>query len=264
MNYIDNIPFPELTQIYSDFTALGSEKDLKENLEKFSDKWKILNKTDWLFPQMLAKFSDLPLTRKETGLISGKNLFLEIRKSPFYSGMWVLCTQGSRGLWVPRQTDPKNVNFSALVPLIMSAFKKYKDIQYSEWDREEIKYITDATLTEAMLTELPKLTPDEVLEARRKGLVYKSGPRIGESRNPMTTYALYIPNEYGLSDLNALSKIMLCQTWVAHPANRTKYMITSSSHWDQMPEPLIDTTVLLKNTENKSAPYLPKSTEIFW
>jgi hypothetical protein len=39
---------------------------------------------------------------------------------------------------------------------------------------------------------------------------------------------------------------MLSQIWVAHPENRTKYMVLDPLNWDRVPPPLIETDIFQK------------------
>ena len=222
--------------------------EFKEYLTEFSTKWKVKANSEWIFGQMLAKFSTLSLTKSDTGY-DGNALLEEIRKSPFLSGMLVMCRFPTRGNWIKDQTDPKYRDYCSLVPLIMSAFKKYKKINYSEWDRSTISSITEKELATAMLhEELPDLTVDQILEARTDGLTYKKDTKLGEVKPVKTTYRMYISAEkgHGLESLDPMTQIMLCQTWAAHPSNRTEYMILDPLDWDHMPEPILS-TVVLKN-----------------
>ena len=242
------------------YRGLGSEEEaeLKVFLDEFALKYKFTVNAEWIFGQMLAKLSSLPLVRNTNNKISAKALVEEIRQSPFLTGMWVVCNYPTRSTWIKGQTDEKYRNFSALVPLIMSAFKKYKDIPYSDWERTEIHHITEKHLANVMrMDKLPDLTKDEVIEARTAGLTVKSGVKMGEVRSPKSTFTLYIPAGMGFDDLDMLAKIMICQTWCAHPSIRTEYMILNPLDWDNMPEPLVSSTVLLKNAVASSNFYPP-------
>jgi len=237
---MDKSKYPGMSAQYKDEFSIY--------MDSFATKHKMQANAEWIFSQILAKFSTLPLVEYEDDTISASELFKEIRKSPFLSGMLLVCKHSTRSTFIKGQTDEKYKNFSSLVPLVMSAFKKYKNIPYSRWDKDEIQYITEAKLAKVMKMEtLPDITVDEVLEARLAGLTIKSGNKMGELRPLKSTFTLYIPAGTALDGLEMLAKIMICQTWVAHPSTRTEYMILNPIDWDNMPDPLIGSAVMLKN-----------------
>jgi hypothetical protein len=138
--------------------------------------------------------------------------------------------------------------YCTLVPLILYAHKLYNNVDYSRWERETLNYVVNDSLCEAMLTETPQLTTERLLELRDIGLI-----SAGKSRSAVTTYSLYHLGGTELSECNTLVKLMLCQTWAAHPSNRTKYMILDPMNWDKMPTPLIDVNIF-KTPQPQVAP----------
>jgi hypothetical protein len=87
--------------------------------------------------------------------------------------------------------------------------------------------------------EIPQLSKEELLQTRDIALTPKTGAKAGIMRNPSTTYALYVPPTSPLYTLPTLAKIMVLQTWKAHPSLRNSTMILDPLDWDNMPEPLI-------------------------
>ena len=143
--------------------------------------------------------------------------------------------------------------FCALVPLIMYAFKLNHGIKYSQWSKRTLHYVVNESLHAAMTCEVPEnLTVEELLEARDTGLVYKTGAKAGETRNPLTTYKLYDTKGTRIHELPDLAKTMLTQIWCAHPKNRTKYMVLDPKNWDSLPSPLVPHDVF-----NSSESYTP-------
>lgn len=253
------------------FSGLGSEQkdELKLFLEDRTARMGLVAKAEWFFPQALAEFARLPLVKNDKGLYSAKALLNNhIKPNDQLTGLFVLFKHCPRSLLVKGQTDPLYRNYSALVPLIMSAFKKHANIKYSEWARDEVHYITEQTLADVMqLTELPEMTAEEVLEARDSALTPKSGAKAGVARSPLTTYTLYVTKDYpDLVALPMLGRIMMCQTWCAHPSNRTEYMITNPLSWDTMPEPLVTSSVFRKPSPSEAvkARETPIDTSFDW
>ena len=144
----------------------------------------------------------------------------------------------ARSGYLERMHSGDSKKYCTIVPLILYAHKLYNNVDYSRWERETLHYVVNESLCEAMLTETPELTTERLLELRDIGLVQK-----GEKRSPMSTYSLYRLGETELKHCNTLVKLMLCQTWAAHPSNRTKYMILDPMNWDKMPVPLVDTNI---------------------
>jgi hypothetical protein len=239
------VPFHELTINFAKLKEADELDSWPEVIKDFCSSNKFDANYEWIFSQMLAKIAEVPLVKNENGLYSGKQLFIDIRKSPTLSGILLLCKFPSRSVLVPKQTSVEGRPYCALVPLIMSAYKRYKDYPYCAWDREEIGNITETKLKDAMLlTELPQLTKEEVLIARQIALTPQSGVKAGIPRNPASTYVLYLKKESGISSLPDLAKIMICQTWCAHPINRNSYMILNPLDWDNLPEELISSSGL--------------------
>ena len=244
--------FEELIlDVGGDFSGLGSEQkdELKQFLEDIISRLTLGSKTSWLFPQMLSEFARLPLVKNDTGLYSAKALLnTHIKQSDALVGMYVLCKHASRSMLIKGQTDVDNRNFCSLVPLVMSAFKKHSGIAYSTWDPTEVFLVTDTALADAMCVgTLPEMTKDEIRVARDSALTPRSGTKAGIPRSPLTTYTLYVTKDYPeLLALPPLARVMMCQTWCAHPSNRTEYMITNPLRWDEMPEPLVTGNIFRK------------------
>jgi hypothetical protein len=245
--------FEELNLDWQVRASLGNlpALDYSFQLENFAKIFAIPKNADWFFAQTISKFGQLPLVKNERGY-SAKTLYLEhIKNNPPLKALWLLLRHPKRSVLLEKQTDLKFRNYSSLVPIIMSAFKRFNNIQYSEWDPTEIFGITDSNLSSAMLfKDIPDFSRQELLEKRGEALLIKSGTKAGEARNPVTTYSLYLNEESGLTKVPALARIMLFQCWCAHPLNRTQYMVLDPLNWDNIPEPLISTEVLLRKSDS--------------
>lgn len=130
----------------------------------------------------------------------------------------------------------------------MSAFKTMQNIKYSEWN--EVQYVMNPSLLEAVSIEIPDYTKDELLAFRTVGLTVQTGRAAGATKPAHTTYGIYgVDKETedgrcGLGSVPQLSRMILLQTWCAHPSNRSPYSILDIKDWDNMPEPLIAEDVL--------------------
>lgn len=244
--------FEELNLESTVRAKLGSQPDLGSDervivlLEDFATRFGLKKSSDWFFSQALAKFGQLRLAKNESGLYSAKKLFLEqISGNNELYALVQLFKHPQRSMLLDKQTDVKNRNFCSLVPIVMSAFKKFHGVGYSEWDPSEIFGITEPNLVKAMLLkELPDLTKEEVLEFRDAALTVKTGDNAGTRRNVATTYTLYFPAGSPIHELPTLARHMMCQTWCAHPSNRTEFMILNPLEWDDLPQPLVSVDVV--------------------
>ena len=235
----------EISSLEKPLTALATEYYTSKDdtlVETLAKDYGLKSKSSWFFPQMLAKIAQCTPQKNSSGLISAKMLYDNyLSKNPILFAFLTLAKYPKRASLIALQTaEPA---YCSLVPLIMSAFKTYKNISYESWDKSEVHLVVGSLLYDAMTSD----TPDDVdfLVERELGLTIKTGVNAGGIRPPASTYALYFPHSSPLYSLPKFTQIMLCQTWCAHPSNRNKYMILDPNNWDNMPEPLISTEVLL-------------------
>lgn len=190
----------------------------------------------WLLPQTLAMIARCTeLQYNENGLINAQatfeaNMNLDSLGSETTGAIYRYLITEPRGNIIG--TASEYMEYCALVPLYMSAFKKFKDIPYTKWDRDTLEYTVDKGLLEAMLAFVPAEITDEMLIEYRTHNTYNGLPAhkttaVKATKNPV------------FDALPRLAKIMLCQVWVAHSSRRNKYMILSPYDWDDMPEPLV-------------------------
>lgn len=227
MNKLDLIPFASFAQLKAeDFKAM------KINLSAHED---------WLLPQLYALIG-----RTEVPLQDGKvNIKEYLRKNfsdPFMRGIYNVCMLRDRGVLVRKQlARPK---YSALVPLLLAPHKEFNNIPYSAWNLPELHWVVEERLFAAMFAEPPKLTAEQLIELRDLGLSTRSGPDAGKKKDPKSQWRLNHLRGTVLETVPDLAVTMLTQIWVAHPSIRTPNMILDPNNWDNMPEPLIDDSLL--------------------
>ena len=243
--------------------SLGSSTNVL--VEQFAKTCKLGKHSDWFFNQMLAKFAQIDLkftkaahsatvedqdqtvqTATAEDQVDIKDLVVnKIKKDLQLTALWLIAKHPTRSLFLDKQTSIANRNYSSLVPLIMSAFKKFHGLPYSKWDPKLVHAIVDPNLSEVMnLNYKSVYTREQKIALRNFSLTPKSGKNLGAVKNPITTYALYPPADSDLYKLPMLARIIELQTWCAHPSIRTDQMILSCSDWDEVPEPLITADVL--------------------
>lgn len=194
----------------------------------------------WLPAQLLAHFGTWKLQRDP----GGKPLVMETLKhnvtSPWHRGAWKL-TRIKRSLLVPKQIA--QAEYGAFTPLILAGFKKMQGIRYESWRGcEHLELVLEPELLDAVQHDsydFCSLGSDRLLELRQQGLVTQSGAAKGKLKSAESTWALSGMQGTELDGLPKWTQTMLCQCWLAHPKNRSPYMILDPQNWDNMPEPLI-------------------------
>lgn len=248
-NDITSFPFHECVPLEGDeLNAWGTSRLLKA----FSD---------WMMPQIVAYYGSFSVSKNAEGLYDPKLLLKNNLKTEWDKGVWKAIHRMNRSCMVRKQSDPASSEYSALVPIILSALKKSKGIPYSAWAKEGINLTMSTDLYEAVsYTDYPNLSTAELLDIRQAGLLYRSGDKVGTYRNPVPTTTLSGIKDTPLGDCPKYGVNMLTQTWVCHPTVRNKYMILDPLNWDNMPEPIVE--ILVVKEENKKK--IAKTDEVPW
>ena len=201
----------------------------------------------WMLPQLGALFGSYTLEKND----AGKYLPLAMLKKNMGNDAWskgiytVVCKM-KRSSLVKAQANAQFAEYSALVPLILAGIKKYQNIPYSAWALEGLNHAVDHNLYEAMTCEYDgKLTPERLYELRVQGLTTKSGPKIGEIKKSTSSWCLTGVQGTEIALLPKLAQTMLTQIWVADSTIRNPYMILDPNDWDNMPDPLIKSDVVV-------------------
>jgi hypothetical protein len=171
-------------------------------------------------------------------------------KSADDRGLWLWTQLDTRSLWLQAQYKDPDRQWCALVPTIMYAFKSLHRVPYSRWSRQNLHWVVNKNLCDAMLCDMPIIARDELLEIREYGLKVKTGAKAGEARKPETSYKLWGINDSRVRELPELAQVMLAQLWCAHPENRTKYMILDPKNWDEIPQALVDQEIFAPESTN--------------
>lgn len=216
------------------------------------------NHSSWLLPQLIAKFSTWTPIKSSTveGKYSPRDTIINaVGNDERLKGMYLVACKLNRSALIKGQTNPANANYCSLVPLILSAYKRFNDIPYSAWDRDELKYIIDKNLLKAV-TFFPAdhvldFTTEQLLQFREHGLTIRTGPKAGQTKNILATWTLTGLQGTPLDGFPSLVTTMLSQIWVAHPSVRTNLMILDPINLDNMPSPLIDTDIGISSVIRK-------------
>ena len=216
----------------------------------------------WLLPQIAAYINQtVVLVKNEQGLYDAQATFKPWLNSTKHKALWILSTLPRRGRLVGKQISAEGLPYSALVPLLLMPFKKFRDVKYSEWDASTLQNFVDEKLYEAMTVgELPLLDRERLLQLRVIGLTDGKG----ELKNPVSTYKLYHLGDTELAGVPDLAVTMLTQIWVASPHLRNEYQVLDPLNWDNQPPALLDVDIFTpapklqvstKSNDNEQLPW---------
>ena len=239
-----------------------------EELEDVAERQKIPQYNSWMMPQMVAKFGSFKPAYKDEKIDAAQTLMQNLGKDPKLRGMYLVATKLPRGKLIQRQNSPQGSHYGALVPLVMAGMKKYQAIPYSHWNREDIRYVVDKNLAQAMMVEsVPDISTERLLEIRTLGLTAKSGKTEGQVKNPTATWALTGIQDTELGHLPKLAVTMLTQIWLAHPSIRNEYMVLDPVNWDTMPEPVVTREIFIDPkvaATTTKAPLVVRNNDLPW
>jgi len=221
----------------------------------------------WILPQVLAGIgSSWPLVKDVSGSFSFKSTIsawgqlsdrgelvldgAEISKRGITNLLkWL--TLAPRGQVLgsgAKQTAKEWVRYSAGVPLVLSAFKEYREVPYSAWDwSDPLKtFLVDEDIVAwSKYFGVPHpWTEAELLDFREGSLTVKTGKNQGTVRKPTSLTQVYGVTDPDFKALPRLMKLNLCQLWCFHPTLRTRYTIGSHMNLDRAERPLIEGDVL--------------------
>lgn len=222
-------------------------------IEKFLVHYNLGSLVPKALPEIVDMLGRLHVERDSSSKVSGLQFCKDHFNTPERMGIFRLLTLNSKSDFLEKQYKGDGRNYCALVPIIMYAQRKAKNIKYSEWNRDELKYIMHSKLAEAMLWEGEVPSREQLLADRDISLKYQSGTRVGQDRDPVTTYKLFGTRGTCYEGMPEYVGVMLSQIWCAHPNNRTKYMVLDPINWDNVPQPLVNTEVFYKQSSEPTA-----------
>lgn len=263
---INTLPFYEISESVKD-AGVSKTAVIDSWAETYGIKFH-----NWVYPQILAHVGKWTPVRTDLGPFDPvETLKQACQNNPQNTGIYLFTQSNSR--YLQKQACLEGAPYCGLVPLVLAAFKKYQDISYNSWSREGLKYIVNPGLYEAMTEEVPEYTLEELLEFRSTGLTTKSGARAGTVRSAQTTYGLNgLPYHLhrdddlikGPGQLSQISRMIICQTWCAHPSWRNKYMILNHQDWDSIPDPLVLEDPVKETFENTTKPSKNSFPDLPW
>lgn len=239
-NTIENIGFAELAE------KCRGNKEWKVFVAEWAEKFGIKHKP-WVYPQVAARVAKWRLVRGKDGLFQPLDYLKDNCTNPLDMGIYYFCSVADR--YLTKQTSAEGLPYCRLVPLLLMPHKQFNGIKYSDWGSEKLELIVGKDLHELMTGEIPEFDTESILEWRTLGVTIKSGDKQGSVKSIISTYGLNgLPWDYGEgkgpAQLTQLQRMVLCQTWAAHPSNRNQYMILDPKSWDSMPPALVEEDVI--------------------
>jgi hypothetical protein len=194
-----------------------------------------------VMPQIITLVGNMPIVYTAEGKVDGK-AFTSNFKTDWERGLYLFLMLDSRSCYLTGQHKGPAKPYGALVPLILYALRLVQGVPYTAWGHDTIRYVVNHTLAEAMLFETDEWpSAEEIMEGRTRGLTYQTSDKVGTLRNPESTHKLWSTKGTCFEGMPRDLQVMLAQIWVAHPSNRSKYMVLDPKNWDKVPAPLIST-----------------------
>lgn len=178
----------------------------------------------------MAYIAKLPLVRHEDNTISTTESLAkwDLADKTLVGIFRLFVTTDRSKLLKGSQIESYNLRYSSLVPLVLSAFKEYKGIMYSEWQW------LDPKLKHLVGTKIWELQPYITNPLMVPNVPAEDAVAMVEALNkpPKTIWSPTVPE---LSKFPRLLKVQILQTWMAYPGLRNKYMILDCNSIDNMP-----------------------------
>lgn len=226
-------------------TPLAVEKKFSASFEtQFLLKYGIPAHIDWILEAAVTIIGQMRVYKDDEDLLDPVAFRNENFKDSWSKGLYLLLKVNTKSQYLKLQYKAPHKAYGALVPFIMYAQRLAKNIPYSAWSRDGIDAIVHTDLAEAMCFTGFNYTKEQIIERRTEGLTIKSGRGMGTMKNPVTTHRLTHGSDPDWNSIPTLAQVMYAQIWMAHPSNRTKYMILDPENWDRMPPALIPSEVV--------------------
>jgi hypothetical protein len=124
--------------------------------------------------------------------------------------------------------------------------KRMQGISYETWKNSSgLQYMLEPRLFSAVVLDpldletCGNLGSDRLLEIQKQGLTTKTGKTAGSIKPAKSTWSLTGIQDTEIGHLPKITQTILTQCWLAHPEQRTPYMILDLNDWDTMPKPLV-------------------------
>lgn len=224
---------------YTTNVIYGNTKVDKTTIDKFHNNIKKLIH----LPKLVSEIGKVRAIRDDTNKYSATLTLeaLEQENSELYYAIFFLALYGNVSNYkLGIQTKDKSF-YCRLVPLALSGFKRYQNIQYEEWNKADshlgvlvgqglYKSITRKDLQDFIFTNEFR---EQIIEGARRA---NSDPNALSCSFRKIEYQPTIDSKAIVFGAYEPAKYILSQTWMAHCLNRNEYMILDLNDWDNQPE----------------------------
>lgn len=200
-----------------------------------------LNSFDW--EKILSQLAAIRPVSNENGVFSPLETYKSIKNGQNYNNLYGKDAKAAIRILAKCNSPSKlEKSWSRLMPLTMMAWKKYSNVGYELWDKEDkfIKAWLGDVLYDAIYI-VPREHPEAYASAFADPGKFREAlltTNSGTLRKP-TQYMGYNKTVYDYSwNSGNPVKYMIAQLWHAHFSNRNEYMILDPNNWDNIPEPL--------------------------
>ena len=230
----------------------------KFNLLDLTNTDTLVANASWVLPQVAAWFNNWNVIRNSNGKISFKRTLEAILADPDHPNLVEhnLTLQGVKTIWswlttsprgnvfkTPSQTSADGIRWSAGVPLILSFYKQYRNVQYGDWDWSEPQYSwwldkdlinwVETSTDSTFQTWFATVTPAQVEDWLNGSLTVRRGDSSGKARKPTTLPNIYSTGNATFDKLPRLVKLSICGAHCYHPSHGAKFLLYHPTSWDQ-------------------------------
>jgi hypothetical protein len=173
----------------------------------------------WIFPQILAHFGSKKLFFKD-GMVSPKTTLESWDLEPLEYSWLDLITSSPRSTFLESSRNP---SLSQSVPLALSAFKTYQNVNYESWDFSDpfIIMFLEPLHRELISLRNHNLQDSKTLDWKTCTAKLDGHLRFGEWEKDV------------LGALPRIAKHIYTQTWLWHPLKIHPLAIMSLRNWDK-------------------------------
>lgn len=238
------------------------------DLLDFAKEQNLKKSTSWFIPQAQARLVERYPAKKKGDKFSIVETLGSMRDED--KSIYFIFLDNNRSHYITNSmtTIPQ---YSSLVPLVLSAYKKYAGIKYMDWDADSYSLGIHSGLLDCLNTNMAKLIPDcngfiqdhqDVLKDL-KVAAYRDESYLELMRYLRANYIGDITSHRpALARIPPFSKtakwlaLIELQLWVAQPKYHNEYMILNIRDLDNTPAPLVDKKVLLELPSINEHPFL--------
>lgn len=247
-NKISNLDWKSLINYSKDMDSKVSYQILKP----FKQSWVMPQLMMWLGKDNGVKLFKNPSNGLYSVELTLRNLIAQAESGALYfedgtalvkedlQGIFALLSKPDRSAIIPGKAT-EVLRYNACVPLFMSAFKEFRNVEYEQWDWGDswTRFVLDPQFLELSknFDSVFRFSNAELLELRNQC----DQKKILDSAHAISFNFVADKSDSLKSfiEMPRLVKLMLLQMWIFRPEHRTKYGIYHTDNLDTYPENLV-------------------------